>query len=84
MFCLCEGLLGVSAVFQACWIDGGRDLASENSINPSTVAGLNSRDGVCFAHVSAVSDGVPCMGPFKVRRDGNSIVEPFKNSEYRM
>lgn len=48
------------------------------------MAGLNSRDGVCFAYVRTVSDGVPCMGHFKVRRDGNSVVEPFKNSEYRM
>lgn len=84
MFCLCEGLLSVSAVFQSCWIDRGSDLASENSINPSTVAGLNSRDGVCFADVSTISDGVPCVGHFRVRADGDSIMEAFKNSEYRM
>lgn len=79
VFCLCEGLLSISAVFRACWIDVGkrRDLASENSTNHSAVAGVNSRDGVCSAHVRTISDLVPCVGHFNVRGAGHSVVEPF-------
>lgn len=42
------------------------------------MAGLNSRDGVCSVHVSAVSDEVPCVRHFRVRGDGDSIVESFR------
>lgn len=52
---------------------------SENSTNHSAVAGVNSRDGFCFACVSPISDLVPCMGHFKVRGAGDSVMEPFKN-----
>lgn len=64
VFGLCEGLLSVSAVFQACWIGGGkqRDVASENSTNHGAVAGVNSTGIVCSACARTVSDLVPCVG----------------------
>lgn len=79
VFCLCEGLLSVSAVFQVCWIGGGkqRDVASESSTNHGAVAGVNSMGIVCSACARTVCDLVPCVGTFKVRRAGDGVVEPF-------
>lgn len=51
----------------------------ENSTNHSAVAGVNSRDGVCSARVRTISDLVPCVGHFKVRGAGDSVVAHFKN-----
>ena len=51
---------------------------SENSANHSAVAGVNSRDGVCFARVRTISDLVPCVGHFKVRGAGTLSWSPSK------